>query len=75
MGWRFHLQQLETLSPPSAGFFMVERLDLRLTAIPTDRVNIMAKTKKPAAKKKPDAKKPGFLPKIKSTKKNGLGTY
>jgi len=35
----------------------------------------MAKTKKPAAKKKPDAKKSGFLPKIKSTKKNGLGTY
>lgn len=35
----------------------------------------MAKTKKPAAKKKPAEKKSGFIPKIKSTKKNGLGTY
>lgn len=34
----------------------------------------MAAKKKPAAKK-PASKKPGFYPKIKSTKKNGLGTY
>lgn len=34
----------------------------------------MAKSKsKPAKKEK--AKKTGFFPKIKSTKKNGLGTY
>lgn len=35
----------------------------------------MATKKKPAAKKKPADKKSGFFPKIKSTKKNGLGTY
>lgn len=35
----------------------------------------MAKTKKPAAKKKNEPKKEGFYPKIKSTKKNGLGSY
>lgn len=34
----------------------------------------MAAKKKPESKKKP-AKKTGFFPKIKSTKKNGLGTY
>jgi hypothetical protein len=37
----------------------------------------MATTKKPAASKKPAAKgkKTGFYPPVKSTKKNGLGTY
>lgn len=34
----------------------------------------MAEKKKTASKKKP-TKKTGFYPKIKSTKKNGLGTY
>jgi hypothetical protein len=34
-----------------------------------------ATKKKPASKKKPDAKKSEFFPKIKSTKRNGLGTY
>lgn len=34
----------------------------------------MAEKKKPASKK-PKAKKSGFYPKVKSTKKNGLGTY
>lgn len=34
-----------------------------------------AAKKKPASKKKPADKKSGFYPKIKSTKKNGLGTY
>lgn len=34
-----------------------------------------ATKKKPASKKKPEDKKPGFYPKIKSTKKNGLGSY
>ena len=34
----------------------------------------MAAKKKTESKKKP-AKKSGFYPKIKSTKKNGLGTY
>ncbi len=34
-----------------------------------------ATKKKPASKKKPDAKKAEFFPKIKSTKRNGLGTY
>lgn len=33
----------------------------------------MTAKKKPASKK-PDTKKVGFYPKIKSTKKNGLGT-
>jgi len=33
----------------------------------------MASKKKPASKK--PAKKSGFYPKVKSTKKNGLGTY
>lgn len=31
-------------------------------------------TKKKPESKKPAPKKPGFYPKIKSTKKNGLGT-
>jgi hypothetical protein len=37
----------------------------------------MAATKKKPASKKPAPKKTetGFLPKIKSTKRNGLGTY
>lgn len=38
----------------------------------------MAATKKKPASKKPGAKKtdsPGFFPKIKSTKRNGLGSY
>lgn len=35
----------------------------------------MATKKKPAAKKKPADKKSGFIPKVKSTKRNGLGTY
>lgn len=35
----------------------------------------MAATKKKPASKKPDAKKPAFYPKVKSTKKNGLGSY
>lgn len=35
----------------------------------------MATKKKTAAKKKPADKKTGFFPKIKSTKKNGIGTY
>jgi hypothetical protein len=35
----------------------------------------MATTKKPAAKKKPAPKKSDFFPKVKSTKKNGLGSY
>lgn len=34
----------------------------------------MAAKKKPSAKK-PASKKTGFYPKIKSTKKNGIGTY
>lgn len=34
----------------------------------------MAAKKKPAGKKKP-AKQTAFVPKVKSTKKNGLGTY
>lgn len=34
----------------------------------------MAAKKKPATKK-PASKKTGFYPKIKSTKKNGIGTY
>jgi hypothetical protein len=34
----------------------------------------MAATKKPAAKK-PAPKKADFFPKIKSNKRNGLGTY
>lgn len=36
----------------------------------------MASTKKTPASKKPiDKKKAGFFPKVKSTKKNGLGSY
>lgn len=38
----------------------------------------MATAKKPASKSKPAAKKAektAFYPKVKSTKKNGLGTY
>ena len=35
----------------------------------------MAATKKKPASKKPAKKSTGFIPKIKSTKKNGLGTY
>lgn len=35
----------------------------------------MAATKKTADKKKPAPKKAEFYPKVKSTKKNGLGTY
>ena len=35
----------------------------------------MAKTKKPAAKKKNEPKKADFFPKIKSNKRNGIGTY
>lgn len=35
----------------------------------------MAESKKKPASKKPKAKKPAFVPKIKSTKRNGLGTY
>lgn len=35
----------------------------------------MAATKKTDAKKKPATKKAGFVPKVKSTKKNGMGTY
>jgi hypothetical protein len=32
-------------------------------------------SKKKSSSKKPAAKKSGFYPKVKSTKKNGLGTY
>lgn len=35
----------------------------------------MATKKKPAAKKEKTEKKTGFYPKVKSTKKNGLGAY
>lgn len=35
----------------------------------------MSAKKKSAEKKKPSPKKSGFFPKVKSTKKNGLGTY
>lgn len=35
----------------------------------------MAATKKSSTKKKPAPKKSGFFPKVKSTKKNGLGSY
>lgn len=35
----------------------------------------MAATKKKPASKKPAPKKTGFFPKVKSTRKNGLGTY
>lgn len=35
----------------------------------------MAATKKTDSKKKEKPKKPGFFPKIKSTKRNGLGSY
>ena len=35
----------------------------------------MAATKKPAGKKKQEPKKTAFFPKVKSTKKNGLGSY
>lgn len=35
----------------------------------------MATKKKPASKKPATTKKSEFFPKIKSTKKNGLGTY
>lgn len=35
----------------------------------------MPAKKKSDAKKKPTPKKSGFFPKVKSTKKNGLGTY
>lgn len=65
----------ETLSPPRAGFFVGERLDLpQINPNQTERTN-MAATKKTDAKKKPATKKAGFVPKVKSTKKNGMGTY
>ena len=35
----------------------------------------MAESKKKASKKPSKPKKAGFVPKIKSTRKNGLGTY
>ena len=35
----------------------------------------MAATKKKPASKKNEPKKAGFVPKVKSTKKNGMGTY
>lgn len=35
----------------------------------------MATTKKKPASKKNEPKKTGFMPKVKSTKKNGMGTY
>jgi len=35
----------------------------------------MATTKKKPASKKPEKKKSEFYPKIKSTKRNGLGSY
>lgn len=35
----------------------------------------MASTKKAPASKKPEKKKSDFFPKVKSTKRNGLGSY
>lgn len=35
----------------------------------------MAATKKKPASKKNEPKKTGFIPKIKSNKRNGMGTY
>lgn len=35
----------------------------------------MAATKKKPASKKPADKKTGFVPKVKSNKRNGMGTY
>lgn len=35
----------------------------------------MAATKKKPASKKNEPKKAGFFPKVKSSKRNGLGTY
>lgn len=65
----------KTHSPPCAGFFMGERLDLALTTTPLNRETIMATTKKSGSSKKPAPKKSGFFPPIKSTKKTGKGVY
>lgn len=54
---------------------MGERLDLAVTASHHKRETIMATTKKSGSKKKPAPKKSGFFPKVKSTKKNGMGSY
>lgn len=47
---------------------------MSITKADLDRGSNMA-SKKKSSSKKPAQKKSGFYPKVKSTKKNGLGTY
>lgn len=68
---------------PVSGHMTLDEVDLVLndmmeamTRMATEPAGaIMAESKKKAAKKPAKPKKTAFVPKIKSTKRNGLGTY